>query len=102
MSSGIVRIDSASGRSLRIYIERIDALGCRHEQAVAVGAAEAEVGTALGQVDAADQFAIRVVDVYAVQRRVSHPPAHPEIAVNVAAHPVRRARSHVDELALVG
>ena len=47
-------------RALRIHIQRVDRLARGHEQAVALEAAETEVGAALGQGDAADQARRRV------------------------------------------
>src|SRR6185436_17373489 len=38
----------------------------------------------------------------AVELGITHAPAAPQIAVDVAAHAVRRARSGIDEYALVG
>src|SRR5437667_7935900 len=49
---------SAAGHALGLDIERIDRLARGHEQAVALAAAETEVGAALGQKDAADQAAV--------------------------------------------
>src|SRR6185295_1001042 len=49
---------SAARRALRVHVERVDRLARGHEQAVALQAAEAEVGAALGQGDAADHDAV--------------------------------------------
>ena len=54
-------------------------------------AAEAEVGAALGQRDAADQLAVGGEHVHAVQLLAAHAPAAPQIAVDVAAQAVGRA-----------
>src|SRR4051812_10185547 len=54
---------SATCHALRVDVKRIDRRACRHEQPVAVAAAEADVGAALRQVDAADQLALGVEDV---------------------------------------
>jgi hypothetical protein len=40
---------SPAGHALRVHVERIDRVARRHEQPVAVAAAEADVGGALGQ-----------------------------------------------------
>ncbi len=89
-------------RALGVHIQRVDRLARGHEQAVALQAAEAEVGAALGQRDAADHDAIGRVDHHAVELGVAHAPAAPQIAVDVAAHAVRRAGARIDEHALVG
>src|SRR5215510_9821172 len=46
--------------ALRVDIERIDRVARRHEQPVALDAAEADVGGALGQRDETDRLAVRV------------------------------------------
>src|SRR5579871_2033651 len=69
----------------------------RHEQAIAIAAAEAEVGAALGQRDVADGLALRIEDAHAVEL-IGHAPATPQIAVDVAAKAVRRTvRARVDQ-----
>src|SRR5882757_10730394 len=82
---------SPAGRALRIHIERIERVARRHEQAVALGGAEAHVGAALGQRDEADRLAGRIEYLHAVLLRIAHAPAAPEIAVDVAAEAVGRA-----------
>src|SRR5258707_13312637 len=89
-------------RALGVYIERVDRLARGHEQPVALQAAEAKVGAALGQRDAADQHAVGRVDHDAVELGIAHAPAASQIAVDVAAHAVGRAGTGVDEHPLVG
>ena len=62
----------------------------RHEQAVAVAAAEAEIGATLRQRYVADRLTLRIEDAHAVELRC-HAPAAPQVAVDVAAKAVRRA-----------
>src|SRR5207302_21739 len=50
---------SAARRALGVHVERIERAARGHEQPVALEAAEADVGAALGQADAADQLALR-------------------------------------------
>src|SRR5262245_19260408 len=57
----------ASHRALRIHIERIERMACRHEQAVLVHAAEAQIGATFGKRDPADLLALRTVDGDAVE-----------------------------------
>src|SRR5207249_9108421 len=92
---------STSDRALGVDVERVQRRARGHEQAVAIRPAEAEVGAALGQVDAGDQLAVGIEDVDAVQPLLPHAPAAPEVAVDVAAEAVGRALTGVDELALV-
>src|SRR5258708_2852009 len=69
----------------------IERLARGHEQAVALLAAEGEIGAGLGQEDLADPLAIRREDLHAVIAG-SHPArADPDIAVDVDAHAVREA-----------
>ncbi len=68
-----------------------------HKKPVAVQPAETEICAAFGQGDAADQRALGVKDLHAVQPWRSHTPAAPEIAVNIAAHAVWRADAGIDE-----
>ena len=72
-------------RALRVHIERIDRLARRHEQAVALHAAEAEVGAALWQGDEADRGAVGREHHDTVEIGIAHAPAAPEVAV--ASHP---------------
>src|SRR5207237_962582 len=92
----------ASDRALRVHVDRIERRARGHEQTVAIGAAEAEVGAALREADLADELAVGIEDVHAVQAFLPHAPAAPEVAVHVAAEAVRRAVAGIDELALVG
>src|SRR5260370_17236846 len=89
-------------RALGVHIKRVDRLAGGHEQPVAFQAAEAKVGAALGQRDAADQYAVGRVDHHAIEFGIAHAPAAPQIAVDVATHAVGRAGAGVDEHALVG
>src|SRR5258706_11908599 len=54
--------------ALRIHKERIHTLARRHEQAVALLAAEADVGATLGQVDVADRLAVGREDAHTLER----------------------------------
>src|SRR5687768_7091989 len=65
----------AARRALRVDVQRIERRARGHEQAVAVRAAEAEVGAALGQIDAADQPAVGIEDRHAVEALLARTPA---------------------------
>jgi hypothetical protein len=62
-----------------------------HEQAVALDAAEADVGATLGQGDEADWLGRRVEHLDAVLLLVAHAPAAPQVAVDIEAEAVGRA-----------
>src|SRR5258706_14668962 len=89
-ASTLARTSLTTRHALRVDVERVHRGARRHEQAVAVEAAEADVGAALRQVDAADQLRLAVEDVDAVERVRAHAPAHPEVAVDVGAKAVGR------------
>src|SRR5260221_913271 len=88
---------STANRALRVDVERIERLAGGHEETVSLQAAEAEIGAALGQRDAADRLPRRREDHHPVETVLAHAPAGPEIAVDVAAEPVRRSLPRVDE-----
>src|SRR5690349_10120451 len=74
----------------------------RHEQPVAVAAAEANIRAALGQSDMSDRLALWVEYANAVEL-LGHPPAAPQIAVDVAANAVGRTlRTAVDQDLAIG
>jgi hypothetical protein len=66
---------SAAGFALRVYVERIDRVAGRHEQAIALQAAETEIGAAFRQGDEAD----RIEDFHSILLRSAHPPTAPEL-----------------------
>src|SRR5947208_15317111 len=93
---------SPASYALRVHVERIDRVARRHEQPVAVAAAEADVGGAFGQRYEADRLARRIEHLDAVERR-AHAPAAPQIAVDVDPKAVRRFFFFaVDEHAAIG
>src|SRR5712691_8490156 len=85
----ISHASSAAERTLRVDIERIERMARRHEQAVAAQPTETKVGATFGQRDLADALALGVEDQHAVLG-LTHAPAAPEIALDIAAEPVRR------------
>src|SRR6478752_3706766 len=88
-------------RALGVDVERIQRLARRHEQAVPLEAAEADIGGALRQRDAADRLAVRVEHHDAVEFGRAHAPAAPQVAVDVAAHAIRcAAGAGIDKHAL--
>src|SRR6185312_7097226 len=110
MDSGFARSARASEwrnpspalHALRIDVERIQRVRRCHEQAVALDAAETQIGAALRQRNMADRLALRREHAHAVELG-GHAPAAPQIAVDIAAETVRRAaRAGVDDDAAVG
>src|ERR1700722_20848292 len=91
---------SATWDALGLDIHGVDRLAGGHEQAVALAAAEAEVGAALGQQDPANQCAVRREHGDAVLSRAAREAA-PDIALGVAADAVGEARRAVEEQAAV-
>src|ERR1700682_2419400 len=89
-------------RALRLHIDRIQRLARRHEQAVALLAAEADIGAGLGQQDLADPGAVRREDLDPVITRADPSRADPDIALGIDPQAVGEARLavelHVDEL----
>src|SRR4051812_14500747 len=75
----------------------------RHEQAIALDAAKANIGAALRQGDKADRLAGRIENLHPVLLRVAHAPAAPQVAVDIDAEAVgRAARLGGDKGPLVG
>src|SRR5439155_17000429 len=81
---------SASERTLRVDVERIDRVARRHEQPIAFGPAEADVGATLRQLDVPDRVALRIEDADAIEFGTAHAPAAPQVAVHVDTETVRR------------
>src|SRR5690349_11440934 len=86
---GCVCATSTALHALCVHIKRVDRMAGRHEQAVALGPAEADIGGALGQADVADRLTFRVEDAHTIELRRAHAPAAPEIAVHVDTEAVR-------------
>src|SRR6266571_6067649 len=84
-------------RPLGAEVDRVERLAGGHEQAVALGAAEADVAADLREADASDELALRSPDGHAA---VAHGAAGiaraPHVAVDVAAGAVRPALHPVD------
>src|SRR5215472_15311874 len=88
---------SSRCRTLGPDIDRVERLARRHEEAVALGPAKAQVGGGLGKADAADQLALRGPHGHSAVTQIAAAIArHPEIAIDVAARSVRPAFDPVD------
>src|SRR5713101_1467462 len=75
--------------ALRGGVDRVERLAGRHEQAVALGPAEADVAADLGQPDAPDELTLRRPHRHPAIAHVAARIARaPEIAVHVGAHAV--------------
>src|SRR5262249_32171387 len=91
------RLRSAGRRSLRVHVYGVERLARGHEQAIALGTAEADVAADLGQADAPDQFALRrPYRDAAVADRATGVARRPYVAEDVAAHAVGSALDAVD------
>src|SRR6202158_2623432 len=89
--------DLPGGGALRGGVDRVERLARGHEQAVALGPAEADVAADLGQPDAPDELALRVPHRdAAVTDRAPRVAGAPQVAVHVGAHAVRPALHSVD------
>src|SRR4051794_21495134 len=74
----------------------------RHEQAIALDAAKANVGATLGQGDEPYRLPGGIENLHPVLLRIAHAPPAPQVAVDVDAEAVRSAaRLGVDEGPLV-
>src|SRR5262249_49776742 len=73
-------------------IDGVERLARSHEQAIALGSTEADVAAHLGQTDAADELAVRrPYRDAAVAHMTPGIARRPDIAVDVAAHPIGTA-----------
>src|SRR6266567_7531459 len=91
-SAGGSRNGSARGGALRGGVDGVERLARCHEQAVALGAAEADVAAHLGQADAADELAGRRPHRHAaITDSAAGIAGDPDIAADIAAHAIRSA-----------
>src|SRR5690348_10634807 len=88
--------NSAAGHALRLDIKRVDRLARRHEEAVALPAAETHIGAALRQQDAADQIAVRRKHRDSVLALAAGETA-PDIAVGIDADTIGIAGHRVEK-----
>src|SRR4051812_1187651 len=91
----------ATGSTLDVDVKGVDRPRGGHEEPVAFLPAEAKVGTALRQPDAADQFALGREHDDTIEF-LAHAPAAPEITVDIGAEPVCCALAAVVEHPVVG
>src|SRR5262245_26249566 len=88
---------SARRGALDTDIQGVERLARRHEQAIALGSAEADVAADLGQADAADQLAFGIPNRDAAVADIAPGVARdPDVAVDVATQPVGPALDAVD------
>src|SRR5579864_9187929 len=87
--------------ALRVHIQRVQPMTRRHEQAVPMPAAEADVRAALRQRDMADRLTLRREHADTVEFVGAHAPAAPQVAVDVDAKAVRRSLASIDQHAVV-
>src|SRR5579872_4418699 len=92
---------SAADRAFGVDVDGVERLARRHEQPVSLDPAEAQIGAAFGQGDAADHLAVRGDYDHSVQP-LAGAPAAPQIAMDIAAEAVRRAVADIGERASIG
>src|SRR6266404_5260489 len=100
--AGANRISSADVRAARFYVHRVEGLARGHEEAVALRAAETDVGADFRQQDHADAFARGRENVHAIVAGAHPAGSYPNISIGIGANPVGHARAfsgqlHVDE-----
>src|ERR1700716_407289 len=92
-------------RALRLDIDRIQRLAGRHEQAISLLAAEADIGAGLGQANLTDARPVRRENLDAVIAIADPARADPDVAIDVDPQTIREARlaveGHVDQRARV-
>src|ERR1700761_454046 len=85
----------SSGGAGRVEVNGIDGGAGGDEQAVPLLAAEAQVGGGLGQMDLADEVAVRGVAAHTVLAGIGPAHAAPDIAIGIRPHAVGKARSEI-------
>ena len=87
--------------ALGVDVEGVEGLTGGHEEAVFLGATEAEIGAGLGEMDFADESGVRREDVDAVVFFGAPAGGGPDVAVHIAADAVGGAGGHVHEEATI-
>src|ERR1700732_188839 len=82
-------------RTLGLTVNGVERLARRHEQAIPLGAAEAEVCARFWKMNLADQRAVRRENVHSVVSFSSPASSGPDVAVHIAANAIRGARRQV-------
>src|ERR1700733_3493951 len=77
-----------AGSTLRVHGQRIEAMTCCHEKAIAPTTTEAEVGASFGQSNVADGLGGGIEDTHAIEVRLAHPPTAPQVAIDIDAEAV--------------
>src|SRR5262252_6355039 len=89
--------DLTGRRPLGLGVDGVEGLAGGHEEAVSLGAAEADVAADLREPDAPDELALRSPDRHAAIAHAAPGVAGaPHVAVDVAARPVGPALDPVD------
>ena len=83
--------------TLCIHVQSVNGGGAGHEQTVALGAAESQVGNHFWGVQESQQSAIGVMDTNAVGFHTAPTPAAPHIAIGVTTDTVCETRGEVGE-----
>ena len=83
--------------ALCIHVQGVNGSRTRHEQTVALGAAECQVGNDFRCVQESQQSAIGVMDAHAIGLHAAPAPTAPHVTVGVAADTVGEARCEIGE-----
>src|SRR5690606_33541918 len=78
-------------RAASLHVQRVQRLACRHEQAVPLHTAEAQVGTDLRQEDYTDSVSVWCENMHAVESLTAPSGTRPDIPVDVRAYAVGAA-----------
>src|SRR5438309_12026940 len=88
-SSSARRSASGGVGAAGVDVDGVQRLAGGHEQAIALGSAEADVGTCFGQQDLADARTVGGKDVHAVVAWPGPTRGGPDVAVDINPHSVR-------------
>src|SRR5262245_30483675 len=72
---GIVAAPRPARSALRVYVERIERMACRHKQPIALYAAKTDIGASLGQTNKTDRLTRGIEYFDAVLFLIAHAPA---------------------------
>ena len=97
----LATVPSAKVASHRIHIDGIERLPCRHEEPVVLLPAEAKIAPRFRQLDLADEFALGIEDLRAVETVATPAGAGPHISIHIAAHSIRAAGPQGDAVVFV-
>jgi hypothetical protein len=81
--------------ALGFYVEGVERLAGGHEDTIAFGTAEAEIGADFWKMNFAEQGAVGREDVHAVEGLAGPPRSGPDVAIHIAANTIGYAGRHI-------